>query len=608
MKTIFTIFVENLINLELLLKYLKKAIDTSKIDEVHLWNYTRSNADDKYIKKISNISRTSSNECIEYTQIFTSLVDNEFSLIVNATNDVHIKIKDRTLNIFYEIVLGGWNDTKSVVRKNDVEVCSFLKKGLVKNIELNITVSIKNNFLGIYKNGNIIFNYELDEPFKIDEIYVKTGYGSAGNFSYKTIENNKFYLMDVCDKNKIHYYCDYYKNAKFKNDVIIKCDSSVAFIDLNKLPNFIELIKNTDEYNLFLPNTINNINCFFYQQHKYNLIPKTLINYDFLNRGDILSIDNNDEKLHDYFIKNYSTFTDFEYNDETIEIVVANNSFSLNFVGFKASIFEKFLTDYRSSNIENFFKNKLFKNTMYSGFYVSYLFKNENINKLTYNYNQLYKNIYDDIDESKNITNIVVARYNKNVNFAYKINNGINTNIFVYDKETPENPYNIPVNKGNEASVYLKYIVDFYDNLSEYTFFIHDEEFSWHHSGSIIDKYKQAVESKRKYYNINDKNFWGTHNSIPANLYRELLEWYNEYIEEYIPISKVPNNTDLIFGFHGSAQFLVHKHLIRSLPKEFYEKLYNWIITTDLPSWTSGRFLEYTWHVFWYINPFIGEN
>jgi hypothetical protein len=336
------------------------------------------------------------------------------------------------------------------------------------------------------------------------------------------------------------------------------------------------------------------------------LIPKTLINYDFLNRGDILSIDNNDGKLHDYFIKNYSSFIDFEYNNETIEIATSNSP-SFHFVGFKALIFDNFLTNYETDNIENFFKNKNFKNIMYSDFYISYLFKNENINKLIYNYNQLYKSIYNDVDESKNITNIVVARYNKNVDFAYKINNGLNTNIFVYDKETPENPYNIPVNKGNEASVYLKYIVDFYDNLSEYTFFIHDEEFSWHHSGSIIDKYKQAVESKRKYYNINDKNFWGTHNSIPASLYRELLEWYSEFIEEYIPISKVPNNTDLIFGFCGSAQFLVHKHLIRSLPKEFYEKLYNWIITTDLPSWTSGRFLEYTWHVFWYINPFICE-
>jgi hypothetical protein len=75
----------------------------------------------------------------------------------------------------------------------------------------------------------------------------------------------------------------------------------------------------------------------------------------------------------------------------------------------------------------------------------------------------------------------------------------------IYDKENSNNPLNVPVNKGNEASVYLKYIIDYYDNLSEYTFFIHDEEYAWHHSGILIDKFKEAVASKKKYYNINDK-------------------------------------------------------------------------------------------------------
>jgi hypothetical protein len=59
-------------------------------------------------------------------------------------------------------------------------------------------------------------------------------------------------------------------------------------------------------------------------------------------------------------------------------------------------------------------------------------------------------------------TNIVVSRYNKNVDFVYKINNGNNINVLIYDKENSNNPLNIPVNKGNEASVYLKYIIDYY--------------------------------------------------------------------------------------------------------------------------------------------------
>jgi hypothetical protein len=63
------------------------------------------------------------------------------------------------------------------------------------------------------------------------------------------------------------------------------------------------------------------------------------------------------------------------------------------------------------------------------------------------------------------------------------------------------------------------------------------------------------------------------------------------------------DDTDFIYGYRGSAQFLVHKDLIRNLPKEFYIKLYNWIITTELSSFFSGRYLEWTWHIFWDIYP-----
>lgn len=62
-------------------------------------------------------------------------------------------------------------------------------------------------------------------------------------------------------------------------------------------------------------------------------------------------------------------------------------------------------------------------------------------------------------------------------------------------------------------------------------------------------------------------------------------------------------NKDWTQDQRGSAQFLVHKSLIRKLPIEFYEDLYNWIITTDMTNDKSGRFLEWTWHIFWDIYP-----
>lgn len=198
-------------------------------------------------------------------------------------------------------------------------------------------------------------------------------------------------------------------------------------------------------------------------------------------------------------------------------------------------------------------------------------------------------------------TNIVVAAYKNATDFAYKIDK--NATVLIYDKENPNNPLTIPVNKGNEASAYLKYIIDNYEKLPDYTFFIHDNEFDWHHSGSVIDKYAEAVNSGQKYYNINDKCHWDKPNLIPPHLYATLMQWYNVFVEEYIPIQSVPNNKDFIYGYRGAAQFLVHKDLIRILPKQFYTRIYEWIISTEWPTYVTGRCLEWTWHVFWQIYP-----
>ena len=127
----------------------------------------------------------------------------------------------------------------------------------------------------------------------------------------------------------------------------------------------------------------------------------------------------------------------------------------------------------------------------------------------------------------------------------------------------------------------VKYILDNYDNLPEYVFFCHDEEFAWHHSGSIIDHFKLAIESKQKYYNINDKIYMG---DIRNNEYgfQSIRDWYSDFIEEYIPFEHLPD-PNWTQGYRGSAQFLVHKEYILNLPKKFYGKIYFWILTTRIP-------------------------
>lgn len=199
-------------------------------------------------------------------------------------------------------------------------------------------------------------------------------------------------------------------------------------------------------------------------------------------------------------------------------------------------------------------------------------------------------NIYD--------LNIVVSTHKKDVTWLNNFSK--NYKIFLYTKEDEKNKYNIPINRGNEASAYLKYILDFYEYFPDLIFFIHDDEFSWHHSGSLILKLEEALDKNLDYYNINDNCIMG--NITPHPWYDEIIEWYQKYIQEFIPIEKLPS-PEWTAGYRGSAQFLVNKKNILNLPKNFYENLYNWIIDTDMEGSKSGRFLEYTWHLFWEIYP-----
>jgi hypothetical protein len=117
MKKILTIFAGRKMNLEILIQYLQKAIDNHILDEIHFWNYARNPDDEIYIKSISNLKRTSSSGGGIYNQIFTPIINNRFSFKTVAKNDVHVKLSD-----VYEIVLGGFDNRISLIRKNDIEV------------------------------------------------------------------------------------------------------------------------------------------------------------------------------------------------------------------------------------------------------------------------------------------------------------------------------------------------------------------------------------------------------------------------------------------------------------------------------------------------------
>lgn len=393
---IISIFSGRKPNIEILKKYLTKALELNIINEVHFWNYTRNSDDEEYLKTISNLKRTSSTREGNYILITPIISNNSFELNVKASNDIHIKLTN--LDIEYEIVLGGWNNTKSVIRENNKEICNLIQNNIVDENNNNIfEFIIDNNILNIINNNELLISQRIKDNFIIKNIYFKTGYNSVGDLTYNTTQNKCFYFMDTCEKNWKNYY-NYYNDKKFENDIIIKCDDDIVFIDLYKLPKFIDFIKNND-YDLVFANTINNGVSAYFQQNKYNLIPKEIMDLEYPHGGLCGSLWESGKKaeiLHSYFIENYKKFLDYDYNNEIIPI---NTRFSINFFGYKGKNWHKIKDCYFSDEYNltvDYVSNRQFNNILYSDFYVSHLsfFKqNEtgiNLDKLIDNYNELY--------------------------------------------------------------------------------------------------------------------------------------------------------------------------------------------------------------------------
>lgn len=192
-------------------------------------------------------------------------------------------------------------------------------------------------------------------------------------------------------------------------------------------------------------------------------------------------------------------------------------------------------------------------------------------------------------------TFIVISRHKKNTEWAKKlVEDGFH--VAVYDHEPSDYGYYVPTNAGREASVYLKYIIDHYDSLFTFTIFVHDDEKSWHHSGSLVDVITTTPPSLYKSLNNLCMSSILENDKMPY-----MRVYFKKYLEPYI--GSIDKYSDWTVGEKCCAQFIVHKKRILQYPKKFYEDIYRWLLATKLDAKSAGHLLEWTWGLI-FDNPF----
>lgn len=166
----------------------------------------------------------------------------------------------------------------------------------------------------------------------------------------------------------------------------------------------------------------------------------------------------------------------------------------------------------------------------------------------------------------------------------------------------------VPINKGNEAMVYLTYIIDRYWSLPDVSIFLHGGRYQWHVDNPLYDSVISIRDLKAEFVleagYVSMRCAWSVgcpRELEPARYLRErpddshhpaAMEYPDRFMELF-PRAEVPEEV----GAPCCSQFALSKSKIHEQGLEHYVRLQQWLMNTELNSGISGRIFEYSWHM-----------
>lgn len=158
----------------------------------------------------------------------------------------------------------------------------------------------------------------------------------------------------------------------------------------------------------------------------------------------------------------------------------------------------------------------------------------------------------------------------------------------------------------SESSL-LKFIHDFYEELPQNLVVVHQYERKFYHDGSLVDLLNNPNFPFR-YQASSTKGFWNFNNQLLGSIASQLDRiqksgWWTHCMEKYF--GPITGCCDFTAGKKGCSQFVVSRERIRSLPREFYQNMYDWMVEHTLElesddpnsSHYMNRYLEWTWEL-----------
>ena len=356
-KVILATFAGRQDRMELLTWYARAAIEQKVIDEWHVWDFTRNDSDAGWLHRNFPQVRLTPSEGIEYftTNHFVQIGSEPFRMpfSVAASNDVHIGLRrtyGRGSN--YEVVLGGWGNTKSVIRAlPDAELLTSVDQRAghelvlsTQNTEslfpergfVDIVVEGSSDGITVTLDGQKIIEHRRQIEQGEFEVLYRSGFGCNAEWRFNDIPDSRSYLFKCGRENTSPPYMSFYSHYArlspyYRNDTFLKCDDDIVFIDLDALKQFIAFRREHREYFLLSANVINNGVCAYFQQER-NAIPGSLLELELPPQGHCGSLWESSQKaeiLHNFFLENSELFRRMGGG-----VIEWNQRISINFIGF----------------------------------------------------------------------------------------------------------------------------------------------------------------------------------------------------------------------------------------------------------------------------------
>lgn len=274
MAIIYTVLIKNIDNVKILLSYLEQMLTYSLIDEIHLWDF---------------------------------VVDGDSSFLNNYYKYGRELYVNENINCPLNTII---NNKYKIIKKEN-KICFLYKDLIIKEVVIDNNENI--NYFNLSNNKSCI-NIKL-KKYKVTTIKIQESNHINTKFPNIKLFNpvQKEYYIEYYR----YYYNYYHKNPDSINDVVIKSDDSIIFVDI---PTFRAFVKFSIKYNEFLyvfPNIINN-EILAYHQSRFNLIPFEMP-YDtsiglLKNNGSIAN------KLHKNFLENIEIF--IKKSKEINEVII----------------------------------------------------------------------------------------------------------------------------------------------------------------------------------------------------------------------------------------------------------------------------------------------